>query len=248
MNPFEAHGIERLSPSSINLFCSSPALWVLERVLKRTVPAGAAMQRGIAVEDGIVAGLHDASLTPDACIAAALSRYRSLTALSPDPRRESEGELIAGMVTKGLEALKPYGPPSRVQNRIERRFEGLSVPVLGFSDAEWDDYGIVLDIKSVGRMPSAIKPAHARQVAFYTGSDNLSGRVCYVTDKKKEVYQLENQKDHLDALHKIALTIQRFLSVSKDSHELVGIVAPDYDSFYFNHNQVRQNAFETWGF
>jgi len=248
MNPFEVHGIERLSPSSINRFCSSPALWVLERVLKLTVPAGAAMQRGIAVEDGVIAGLHDASLTVEQCVEIAQAKYRALTALSPDKRREDEAELIPGMVARGLEALKPYGPPTHVQGRVERRLEGLSVPVLGFFDAAWEDFGIILDIKSTGRMPSGIKTEHARQVAFYTGSDNLSGRVAYVTDKRQAVYQLENQKEHLDALHKIALTIQRFLALSRDPKELVAITCPDYDSFYFGHPQTKQNAFETWGF
>ena len=46
MNPFETHGIQHLSPSSCNTFVSSPAMFVLQKVLKRTPPVGAAAFRG----------------------------------------------------------------------------------------------------------------------------------------------------------------------------------------------------------
>jgi hypothetical protein len=38
MNDFERHGIDHLSPSSLNLWAAEPALWVMERLLGRRSP------------------------------------------------------------------------------------------------------------------------------------------------------------------------------------------------------------------
>jgi hypothetical protein len=71
--------------------------------------------------------------------------------------------------------------------------------------------------------------------------------VTYVTPKKSATYRIENQREHVSALEKIALTIQRFLSISDDPRHLATLVVPDVDSFYFSEPKARQNAFELWG-
>ncbi len=38
-NAFERHGIDHLSPSSLNLWAAEPALWVMERLLGRKSPS-----------------------------------------------------------------------------------------------------------------------------------------------------------------------------------------------------------------
>ena len=42
MDPFERHGINRLSPSSLNHFVAEPAHWVMQRLLNLRAPASAA--------------------------------------------------------------------------------------------------------------------------------------------------------------------------------------------------------------
>lgn len=249
MSPFEVHGIDHLSPSQINLFCASPALWVMERILKRRSPVGAAAHRGIAAEDGIVAGLMDPAKSAAECADVALAKFRTLTALSRDPGREKEGSALPLIVHEGLKELRPYGLPSLAQGKIEHRFEGLSVPVIGYFDLRWEQHGIVLDIKTQLRLNSSIKVGHARQVAIYKAalSDNLDARISYITDKKAATYTLENHREHVRALHKIALTMQRFVALSTDPQELASLVIPDTDSFYFHDPTTRQNAFEVFG-
>jgi hypothetical protein len=246
-NPFEAHGLEHLSPSTCNLFVASPAMFVLEKVLKRRSPVGAAAHRGTAVEEGIVAGLEGIPVAQAQKIAA--DKFAVLTALSGDPRREKEEGAIPDMVAQGLKELLPYGKPSSTQGKIEYRIDGLSVPMIGYYDMEWSDHGILIDLKTTHALPSKISTNHARQVALYCAarSDNLDARLCYVTPKKSAVYKLENIREHVAALGKIALTIQRFLAISSDPQELVQIVAPDVDSFYFADPLARQEAFKTWG-
>jgi hypothetical protein len=54
-------------------------------------------------------------------------------------------------------------------------------------------------------------------------------------------------EQHVLALEKIALTIQRFLSISDDPAELASLVVPEVDSFYFADPMARKAAFDVWG-
>ena len=247
MNPFEHYNIQHLSPSSCNLFIGSPAMYVLERVMGKKSKVGAAAHRGNAVEEGVVLGLMGAS--DEEAIKKAKSTFGRLTALSGDPRREKESNSIEDMVKQGLTELRPYGPPSSTQGKIEWKVEGLMVPFIGFYDIAWDDHGILLDIKTTHALPSQIKINHARQVALYAAAlgNNISPRLSYITTKKTATYTLENVESHVRALERVALTIQRFLSISKDPNELASLVVPDIDSFYFSDPMARQAAFEVWG-
>jgi len=73
MNGFELHGVQHLSASSLNLWAAEPALWVMERLLGLRGPGNALMARGKAVEEGVHAGLVDASKTFQECSAIALA-------------------------------------------------------------------------------------------------------------------------------------------------------------------------------
>ena len=75
MTPFERHGIDHLSPSSINSWLNAPSLWVLEKLLDHRGRMGAAAHRGTATEVGVSAGLFDHKLTQAECLALALPVY-----------------------------------------------------------------------------------------------------------------------------------------------------------------------------
>jgi len=151
------------------------------------------------------------------------------------------------MVEHGLAELRPYGVPTRVQDYIEWRPEGLHCPIVGYLDFAWDQHGMLTDLKTTEACPSKIRTGHARQVALYAASDNLSAGVTYVTSKKRATYQVENLLDHRAALHRIALAAERFLALSEDPEFFASIVVPDVDSFYFAPPEVRKAAYELWG-
>lgn len=247
-SPFDRYDITHLSPSSCNLFAAAPAVFVLEKILKRRQPVGAAAHRGTAVEDGIAAGLSGAD--DDEAVAKAVGSFARLSALSGDPRKDKERESIADMVRTGLGELRPYGRPSSAQGRIEYRVEGLQVPLIGFYDFEFEGHGALIDLKTTHRMPSEISTAHARQVALYKAArgDNLDARITYVSPRKVATYRLENYRQHVAALERIALTIQRFLSLSSDPEELVALTVPDVDSFYLSDPAARAEVYRVWGF
>jgi hypothetical protein len=248
-NPFEKHGIEHLSPSTCNLFTSSPATFVMKKCLKKTSAVGPAAYRGTAVEDGVSHGLFnlDASLTD--CTNVALEKFNTLAAFISGEKVDKERKAIPDMVEMGLRELRGYGTPSSAQGLISLDYDGLLVPMIGYYDFEWEQHGMLTDLKTSHALPSKISQPHARQVALYRAArgDNLSARVTYITPKKHATYALENAREHVEALGKIGLTIQRFLALSDDPMELASFVVPDTDSFYFNDPISRQQAFEIWG-
>lgn len=239
--------LTRHSPSSLNLFCASPAMWVLERVLGHRQPVGVPAHRGTAVEAGVTHGLLNRDADPQECVDIATQKYRELTALSADPRKDKYGDGIDAMVLRALTELRPYGRPTAVQGYVEWRPDGLRCPIVGYFDFAWEDHGIVVDLKTTAALPSKIKIAHARQVALYAMSDNMDARISYVTPAKSTTYRAENIREHRAALHQIALCAERFLDLFPDEPEkLVGVVCPDLESFYWAPPEARQRAFEVW--
>lgn len=240
--------IDRHSPSSLNLFCASPSMFVLERVLGLRQPVGAPAHRGTAVEEGVTVGLMDLNASVDVCTQAAFKKYDTISALSGDKRREDYRATIPEMVKTALEELRPYGTPSRCQGFVEWRPEGLSAPIVGYFDYEWAQHGVLIDLKTTEKLPSSIKIPHARQVALYTPSDNIDARLTYCTPKKKATYRLENVREHRNALHQIALRVEKFMALSDDPTFFTSITAPDYESFYWNGPPARQIGFDRWKF
>lgn len=247
-NPFEAHGLPHLSPSTCNMFAASPAAFIM-KILKVAGKVGAAAHRGTSVEDGVSHGLFNPGVPVADCIGVAEQKFWSLTALSGDPNTEKERQSIAPMVTRALGELRAYGPPTSAQGKVEHYVDGLAVPLIGFYDLEWANHGTVLDLKTTHRLPSKISVPHARQVSLYAHCRGTKhdARLAYVTTQKASIYRLENVDEHLKALERIALTIQRFLSISSDAKELAALVVPDVDSFYFNDTFTRQKCHEIWG-
>lgn len=239
---------ERHSPSSLNLFAAQPSMFVLEKIIDLRQPVGAPAHRGTAVEDGVTLGLMNPDAPLEACYEAAFKKYDTISALSGDKRREEYRATIPEMVKSALEELRPYGIPSHCQQFVSWQPEGLKFPIVGYLDYRWEQHGIVVDLKTTEKLPSSIKVPHARQVALYATAtgDNVDARLTYATPKKKATYQLENIRDHLNALHQIALRCEAFLALSEDPKFFTSIIVPDLESFYWG-GPARQLAFEHWG-
>jgi hypothetical protein len=258
MNPFERHGIDHLSPSSLNLWAAEPALWVMERLLGRRSPSSAIMARGKAAEHGIHLGLLEPTLPAGECVMAALAAFDREMALNPDERREGERKNLSGYVEHGIRELRPYGIPTAYQEKVSIRLEHLPVPIIGYIDWRFDQHGLVLDLKTTERLPSAISESHGRQGAIYASAHgNYAMRFAYVKPSAGKsdgravvVYEMSGEeiKRHLDALHQIAIRLGRFLALSSDAAELAALITPNYESFYWNNPATRANGAQVFGF
>lgn len=243
----ERHGMKHFSASSCALAEADICLLLMKlKGVRGSV--GAAAYRGTAAEHGVAIGLMDLSAPVADCQAAAVKEFDRLTALSGDPSREKERDAVPGIVEQALAELRPYGTPTDTQYKIEWSHPDLPLPFIGFADFVWQDAGIVVDLKSQLRLSSEISTSHARQVSLYCGaiSDNFDGRVTYATPKKAATYQVENMRDHVGALVKIAQRIERFLSISDDIDELCELVIPNTSLFYYD-PPTRQAAYEIFG-
>lgn len=246
MSGYAQHGIEHVSASSLNLWASEPALWVMERLLKLRSPVGPAAHVGTAVEAGVEFALLNPDKLHDA-LPIALERYDQLC-------QDVDAKLkVAGMLEQAVKQLAAYGKPDVPedgrQHRVEVQLEGVPVPCIGYTDFVWHAHGLIVDLKTSSTMPSAIKVSHARQGAVYARAfSNYGMRFAYCTPKKSAVYALENAATHLAALGNIARRLDRFLSLSKDPQELAGIVCPDFESFYWSDPQARSNGLQVYGF
>jgi hypothetical protein len=246
----ERHGLKHLSASTLNLFQNAPGLFIIEKLMGRRQPVGCAAHRGNAAEKGIIHGLNDLKAPVEDCQKIAIEEFDRLTALSGDPKREHERKVVPLIVAQGLTELRPYGTPSHYQQEVLWEHPELPLPMRGFIDLRWEDQGILTDIKTTLRVPSEISESHARQVSSYGHaiSDNTDLRLTYISDKKAVTYQLENAKQHLAAMIKIAHALEKFLSISDDPKELAKYIAVDFGSFYWNDPGARQAGFEVFGY
>jgi hypothetical protein len=257
-NSFTRYGIEHLSASSLNLWATEPAVWAMERLMGHRSPPSAQMARGKAVEHGVHAGLLDPARPIDECAAQAVKAFDRDMALVPDDRRDSERESIPGYVGCGLGELRQYGIPTAYQDRVELRLDDVPVPVVGFIDWRFDDHGLIVDLKTSERLPSAISLSHARQGAVYARAHgNYGMRFAYVKPAagKKDgraviVYELDRIEidRQLAALRQIALRLERFLALSNDPAELCGLIVPDYERFHWTNPITRARGAEIYGF
>lgn len=251
-DPFAAHGISHLSASSLNLWAASPAAWMLSYPLKRRTPVGAAAHRGTAVEAGVSVGLFDMDKPLEDCQALALAKFDQLTALSGDPRRAAQREVVAPTVATALNELRQYGVPTPPaggahQHRVTNDLGDGLPPLLGYLDFVWEQHGLILDLKTTERVPSAISPAHARQGAVYVAGTNSACRFAYASPKRIAVYGLTDVQEHFDALRQIATRLRRFLALSKDVRELCGLIVPDVESYHWSDPKAQAARREVFG-
>ena len=258
MNAFEQHKIDHLSASSLNTWINAPSLWVMEKLLGHRSRMGAAAHRGTATEAGVSAGLFDHDLSREDCVAVAMPVFDRLTALSGDPKRDSERGVIPGMITQGL-ALRSHGLPQRPnsgsqfggqeQHKVEIRLAGVAVRIVGY--LAWLYADEILDLKTTLRVPSSLSETHARQASVYkTAHMDRHVRFFYVSDKKAEKHTLtrEQYDAAIGQLIGSAQRLERFLSLSNDPHELASIVPHSSESFYFNEPVTKAKAVEVFGY
>jgi hypothetical protein len=245
---FERHGIAHLSPSSLNLFAAQPAMWVMEKLLKRRGQVGCAAHRGTAAEAGIVHGLLQPDAAIEDCQAVGLLEFDRVAALSGDPKRQKERDAVSPIVATGIATLRKAGIPDEVQVKVCHRLADVPVPVLGYLDIGWSKIGLRVDIKSQLAVSTTMKAGHARQIALYVHDTNYVGKIAYVGPSKINVLTLADPRAEIEALRQIALRLERFLAITNDPEMLAGIVVPDFEAFWWNDPTTRAMGREVFGF
>lgn len=229
-NPFERHGINHLSPSSLNLYAANPSLWVGRYLLQWQDEFGPAASRGTAIEAGLDLWLFDRSKAVEA-EAVALANFMDRTQGLADDDHEAERANIVPMLKQAILALADVPVPIGRQMKIEHYANGIEVPIIGYVDYLFDDFG--LDLKTTKACPSSIKADHARQVAVYAEARKRPWKVLYVTAKKSALYELggNEQAIALRDIERHASAVRHLLKHSFDAQEAAKFFAPSLDDF-----------------
>ena len=193
----------------------------MERLLGRKAPVGAAAHRGTAVEAGIVAASAAPASTRRIDIANA--RYTELTAFRADPRRDKERDALADMVRQGVALLAPWGRPDRTQCEKNWASKALPCRSSAIRDFEYDRHGLIVDSRRPSRCLARSRPSTpARSRPMSAPAPTWPAASPTSPTARRAIYQVEDVSAHIGALVRMALSLQRFLSMSADPPELAG--------------------------
>jgi hypothetical protein len=248
MNGFERHNIDHLSASSINLWANAPDVWVMQYLHGLRTPMGAAAWRGICTEDAVVQILMGDSEA--ASIDQALAKFDKRFPIG-DEKTSAERRRIEPMTQLAVEELKQYGPPEFPEDEdhpqekisITAKGDGWSIPVIGYLDLVFPQHGVVIDLKTTGRIPSTMSAEHQLQRAIYAkAKGNMDVRFLYVSEKKTSMLA-DGDPTELLAQAKVQIgRIEAFLRHC-DKETAKAIVPVQPSSFYWSGNETLRKEF-----
>jgi len=245
---FQKHNIDHLSASSINLWANAPDVWVMQYLHGVRTPMGAAAWRGICTEDAVVQILMGESET--AAIDQALTKFDKRFPIG-DEKTTAERRRIAPMTQLAIEELMEFGRPEFPEDEehpqekisITAKGEGWSIPVIGYLDLVFPQHGVVIDLKTTGRIPTTMSAEHQLQRAIYAkAKGNMDVRFLYVSEKKTSMLA-DGDPTELLAQAKVQIgRIEAFLRhCDKDTAKAIVPLAPN--SFYWSGNETLRKEF-----
>ena len=241
-DPFKAHGINYLSPSSINTYINDTSLWVARYLFKIKSSSGASAVRGIATEfvlaDKYEKGVFDYNLLDvkfmSLCAESGIDLGDIKTAKEKNLLKDFGSIIDENFDYKNLEAY---------QEKVEVPIDDMPVPIMGYIDFRFKDK--IVDLKTSTRMPTRPTEAQKRQMALYSMAyPNSSVDLFFATPKEHKRFTLKNLTLYKKQLRKVALSIQKFLSISDDKHELASLMYPNLDSWLWS--GMKEEANKIW--
>ena len=242
-NPFKTHNINYLSPSSMNTYISDMPMWVARYLFGIKSGSGAGAIRGI-VQEAVLADKYETGKFNfnllemkflDMCTEAKID--------SEDVKVEKERKLLKNF-GKIIDENFTYKNLEQYQEKVEVQFEDMPIPVMGYIDFRFKDK--IVDLKTTTRMPSKPTEAQMRQMAFYSMAyPSNSVDLFFATPKDHKKFTLKNLSVYKKQLKKVAFSIQKFLSISDDKHELASLVYPNFDSWTWG-GRLKAEAKKIW--
>ena len=244
---FTKHGIKHLSASSINLWINAPDVWVAQYLFGKRGPMSAAAMRGICTEDAVVAALTGKHRA--AALDMAHEKFDSMFPIG-DEKTTKERAMIEPCMELALAELEHYGEPefpdeeNQEKISITAKTEDYTIPVIGFLDLVFPKQGIIIDLKTTGRMPSVMSPEHQLQRAIYQmAKGNQVVKFLYVTPKKTALLE---DGDPTELLRKAKVQISRlekFLRAGT-KEDIAQVIPVNPNSFYWNGQEhVREDLY-----
>jgi hypothetical protein len=237
MNGFEKHGIKHLSASSINLWTNAPDVWVAQYLFNKRSPLSAAAMRGICTEDAVVAVLTGDSEVAEA-VKAAHDKFDK-TFMVGNEKTTKERNMIEPCMALAIDQLKEYGKPEFPEEgqqkvSITAKTDDYEIPVIGYLDFVYPEHGVIVDLKTTGRMPSTMSPEHQLQRAIYQKArGNQAVKFLYVTPKKTSMLEDGDPTELLNYAKKQISRLEKFLRAGT-KNDIKEVIPVNPNTFYWN--------------
>ncbi len=242
MSPFERFGMTHLSYSNIRKYSVQPAAWVCSYLYGVKDEAGAAAWRGTAVEKGLDALLL--GVEKGEALNIALLEFENKAMGVADDKTDMERKAIPAFLDQASTAVLQHGAPLSRQKKISIDLPGIEIPLIGYIDYEWADFG--LDLKTTHRLPSSPSMSHCEQMSVYMKATGKPFSLAYVTTKKSATYPVT--QDMADQSYRNvvrgAAAIRHMLSLINTREDALKMFAPDWESFYWNGGDFKDKALE----
>ena len=246
MNGFEKHGIDHLSASNINLWANAPDVWVMQYLYGKRTAMGPAPWRGICVEDAVVEILLGGKETE--ALDRAMEKFNSRFMIA-DEAIAREADRIAPMVQIAVAELQQYGKPEFPEDERQEKIsitakgDGWAIPVIGFLDLVYPNHGLVIDLKTTGRIPSAMSAEHQLQRAIYAkAKGNMAVKFLYVSEKKASLLE-DGDPAELLAQAKVQINRMEAFLRTLDKEQARAIVPLAPSSFYWKGSEELRKEF-----
>ncbi len=245
LDPFERHGVKNLSASSLNLFAQQPALWVGRYLLKWPRSSDPAVFRGRAVEAGLDHWLYADRRTPDTLMQAleiAHTNFALNTGGQCDEAHEEQRALIGMMLGQATRATAHLPKPLSRQSKIEVWLDGAEVPVVGYLDYKFE--GLLVDLKTVKRMPTEVPKNHVLQLSGYSKAEKVPGYILYASPTKTmmKALQPEQISEGLIDMRRTARALRNVLAKSETAEEAASFFVPDFTSYLWDDDATKERG------
>ena len=164
-NPFNAHNINYLSPSSMNTYISDMPMWVARYLFGIKSGSGAGAIRGIVQESVLANKYETGKFDFDLLDMEFLTLCAESNIDSADVKVEKERKLLRNF-GEVIDNNFKYKNLEKYQEKVEVKFEDMPIPVIGYIDFRFK--GKIVDLKTTTRMPSKPTEAQRRQMALYS--------------------------------------------------------------------------------
>mgnify|MGYP001404995850 CR=1 FL=1 len=232
---------DHLSSHTINLFIRDKAKFLFKAMKLDDFNGNPSTIRGQAVDHQLCSILFYKDKNIQTHIEEALTFYESelleLKGEFEDKKIEKERTDLPQYIMSGFPTYYNLDDsPVRTQSKITLEFEEVSLPIIGYIDLELKT--TLRELKSVRAIPSAVPHAVQRQASIYSYATKKPIWVDYVSKKHCTTYKVANVEDNIKEVIQICQSIEKFLSISEDIHEIAGMFYPNLDSWEWDKNDI----------
>ena len=247
------HNIKYLSPSSISLFISNPALYVLEKIFGYKFTAGAAAHRGRFIEQGVHLAIAKQS-DVEKVAQLQLSNFIEYCKQIGIKKDEYEKELnfIDQAIKKLPSKLSQFGKIVSYQKEIGYIHNGVKIK--GYTDFEFKnkDNLLFLDLKTTGRSIK-VTTANKIQQYIYSKATNVSNKLFYIqvlkTKENIEEYSLTQEDEyHIPCIIDQAITnLKHLCYLANTKDDFKKLITPNPDDWKWSDDKIKARK-EVWGY